>query len=89
MRLRPTVADFGKKVECRAAVVGAGSEPVFGWKSATSLNLNVTFPPQPIENQTVKGHLGHNVTLEAVFLANPMPDKLRSVLHQTLSHLTL
>jgi hypothetical protein len=38
-------------VECRAAVFDKESDPVFGWKSAQSLTLNVTFPPQSVKNQ--------------------------------------
>jgi hypothetical protein len=38
-------------VECRAAVFDNELDPVFGWKSAQSLTLNVTFPPQSIKNQ--------------------------------------
>ena len=81
--IRPKISDLGQRIECRAAIFDAESNPIYNWTSARNATLNVTFPPQSIKNQTVIGYLENNVTLSAAFISNPAPDKLRDECYKT------
>lgn len=74
--ITPKIEDHGKMVACKAALMDGENKPLYGLSNAPQIKMNVTFPPQPLANQSLSGDQGGNVTISFVFKANPIPTKI-------------
>ena len=70
----PRIEDHGVELEASAYIMDGNNKTLFeGVVNAQNMALNVTFPPQPADNQSFSGKVGENVTASFTFTANPVP----------------
>ena len=67
MTIVPNIEDHNKTITCNAMQQDGENMALYGIIQAQNVTLNVTFPPQPMANQTVKVKEGHNASVSFVF----------------------
>jgi hypothetical protein len=78
--INPKIEDHGKMVNCKAVILDGDNKPVFDMIEAEEIQLNVTFPPQKMANQSLSGSAGDNMTIDFKFKSNPKPSSVKWVI---------